>query len=105
MRVRTTDVYHSQQFARMTGDEASIASLYRSSRMKQSTRLPVSAPSRPTDSSSPRCPTISTSLDVRTYSGGLVPCLIVVAGNMSAYSAESIIRCTRRLNFDASEPE
>ena len=65
IRVRTTDVYHSQQFERTSGELASSASLYKSSRMKQSTRLPVSEPSRPTDSSPPRRPTTSTSSAVR----------------------------------------
>ena len=65
MRVRTTEVYHSQQFERTRGELASWASLYRSSRMKQSTRLPVSDPSRPTESRPPRRSTISTSSEVR----------------------------------------
>ena len=105
IRVRTTEVYHSQQFSRTSGELASSASLYKSSRMKQSTRLPVSEPSRPTDSRLPSRPTISTSSAVRMYSGGFEPRLIVVSGKSSPYSAEQRMRCTRRLNFDASDAE
>ena len=73
--------------------------------MKQSTRFPVSEPSRPTLISSPEWPIISTSSEVRIYAAGFVPCFMVVSGNISAYSLDSIMRCTRRLNFEASVPE
>ncbi len=64
-RVLTTALYQSHAWSRTSGELASCAFLYRSSRMNTSTGRPVSAPSRPTLSSPPREPTSSNSSAVR----------------------------------------
>ena len=48
---------------------------------------------------------ITNQIEAEMELSSLDPRLMVVSGKKAAYSGESMIRCTRRLNFEANEAE